>query len=362
MTPKRLELLDYTRFFSAIAVVLFHYTYNGIANGKVQSISHIPELIVFTQYGFFGVQLFFMISGYVIFYSALNRTPSQFTVSRALRIYPCYFLGVLLTSIVTYLWGGELLSITLHQILANLAFLHVPLSIPFIDGVYWTLVYEAFFYFVVLVLLLLGAQSHMYKIFLAWPYMMLLLHLLGFDNVPFFSGYFTYFAAGAIYAVSRMKHTSLVTVAILISAFLTVNTAVETVMSHPSKSLHLSPAVITVTILFFHCIFLLQNTKPVQNLRLPGSRLASSLTYPLYLIHAHCGYIALNWLADDSNKSWFYPLLVFACLLVSYCLYYLSDIKLFPAWKRFFETVLGKPIEKLESIISSDRASVRRNC
>ena len=55
---KRLALLDYGRFFAVIIVVLFHYTFNGIANGKISSISHIPSVIAFTKYGYLGVELF----------------------------------------------------------------------------------------------------------------------------------------------------------------------------------------------------------------------------------------------------------------------------------------------------------------
>ena len=49
---KRLELLDYTRFIAVIMVVLFHYTFNGIVNGKIGSISHSPWLIEITKYGY----------------------------------------------------------------------------------------------------------------------------------------------------------------------------------------------------------------------------------------------------------------------------------------------------------------------
>ena len=55
---KRLELLDFTRFIAVIMVVLFHYTFNGIVNGKIGSISHSPWLIEITKYGYLGVELF----------------------------------------------------------------------------------------------------------------------------------------------------------------------------------------------------------------------------------------------------------------------------------------------------------------
>ena len=91
----RLELLDYGRFLAAISVALFHYTFNGISNGKIASITLIPNLVEFTKYGYLGVHLFFMISGYVIFFSARKGAPSKFAVNRAVRLYPAYWFAVL---------------------------------------------------------------------------------------------------------------------------------------------------------------------------------------------------------------------------------------------------------------------------
>lgn len=95
---KRLQLLDYSRFIAAIMVVLYHYTFNGIENGKISTISHDESLVFFTKYGYLGVELFFMISGYVIFKSATGRTASEFAVGRATRLYPAYWFAVLFTS------------------------------------------------------------------------------------------------------------------------------------------------------------------------------------------------------------------------------------------------------------------------
>ena len=156
---KRLELLDYSRFFAAIIVVLYHYTFNGIANGKIASLEHIDSLIEFTKYGYVGVELFFMISGFVIFNSAKNRTPSQFAISRALRLYPSYWFAVFFTSIFALYWGGDLMSVYPIQIIANFTLLQNYLNIGHVDGVYWTLVYEIAFYALVFFLLILGLQN-----------------------------------------------------------------------------------------------------------------------------------------------------------------------------------------------------------
>ena len=152
---RRLELLDYGRFFAAIIVIFFHYTFNGIANGKIDSLTHVESLVDFTKYGYLGVELFFMISGFVIFHSAKNRTPAEFAVARAIRLYPSYWFAVIFTSIFAWFWGNDSMSVSLFQIMANFTLLQNYLGIENVDGVYWTLVYEIKFYILVFLILVI---------------------------------------------------------------------------------------------------------------------------------------------------------------------------------------------------------------
>lgn len=75
----RLIGLDLVRFFAAMSVVLYHYT---ARHGSTS----FETLSVFTKFGYLGVPLFFMISGYVISLSAANRTASEFLISRFIRL------------------------------------------------------------------------------------------------------------------------------------------------------------------------------------------------------------------------------------------------------------------------------------
>src|SRR5262245_23513156 len=147
---RRLELLDYGRFVAGFCVLLCHLLFNGIWNGKVDSLEHVPGLADAVKYGYLGVEFFFIISGYVIFFSARGKTAGDFLVSRAVRLYPAFWFAVLVTSLVAVPWGGEQMSVTLPQVLANLTMAPQLFGQTYVDGVYWTLVFEWSFYLAVL--------------------------------------------------------------------------------------------------------------------------------------------------------------------------------------------------------------------
>jgi peptidoglycan/LPS O-acetylase OafA/YrhL len=229
---KRLDILDYARFIAVLFVISFHYTFNGIANGKVTSITHIPFIIEYSKYGYLGVELFFLISGYVIFYSAKNRTASQFATARALRLYPSYWFAIIFTSTFAYFWGGNLMSVNLSEIFVNFTMFQSYLGYANVDGVYWTLVFEVQFYLAVFVLLFIGVQKYFDAIFIAWPILILLAFLLHL-HILFLGGYFSYFAAGALFAIMKEKKTLPVFLSTIVAYVLSVYFSI-THLKYPS--------------------------------------------------------------------------------------------------------------------------------
>ena len=219
----RLQLLDYGRFFAALIVVLFHYTFNGIVNGKISSIEHIDWIIEITKYGYIGVEFFFMISGYVVFFSAKNRSASQFIVSRAVRLYPAFWFAVLFTSITAFFWGKGEMSVTVMQVLSNLTLFAPSLGYSYVDGVYWTLQYEINFYILIFAMLFLGLQHRLELFFMLWPILMIIALILEKNWLPFMGGYYSYFAAGALFAIAKNKPSRLILILILITLCLCIN-------------------------------------------------------------------------------------------------------------------------------------------
>jgi peptidoglycan/LPS O-acetylase OafA/YrhL len=148
---RRLLELDALRGIAAIGVVLFHYL---VAFASIYE--HPNEILPsfrYFRYGSHGVELFFIISGFVIFMS-LERTKnsSDFIFGRFSRLYPTYWTAVILSFTVVTIARLPNLHIDLKDALVNLTMLQEFLNVRHIDGNYWTLEIELSFYIIMLFL------------------------------------------------------------------------------------------------------------------------------------------------------------------------------------------------------------------
>ncbi len=137
----RLSELDALRGFAALLVVAFHLT----------MFCDIREVTKTFKYGMTGVQLFFMLSGFVIFMSLNNiKTGKEFIIHRFARLYPIYWVCVALTFLLRI--GDSLQSheaITMQHVynfLTNLTMIQYYFKVPDMDAPYWSLIIELLFY------------------------------------------------------------------------------------------------------------------------------------------------------------------------------------------------------------------------
>ncbi len=153
----RLTSLDLLRFLAAAAVVLFHFGYRYWTAGNAP----IAALEPIARYGFLGVDVFFVLSGFVVLRSAEGRSPGKFVRGRILRLYPEFWLAVLLAAAVYHLAPGDFGGTPpLLRVLGNLTMIPTFIGVTEIDGVYWTLAVEVKFYFLLWALLLLRQMKH----------------------------------------------------------------------------------------------------------------------------------------------------------------------------------------------------------
>src|SRR4051812_36390188 len=145
--------LDLMRFVAAWLVVFYHF---GQFDWKYPSAHPPPNEVAFpflhrmTAIGSVGVEIFFLISGFVIAGSAVGQTPSHFAFRRAIRILPALWICSILSFIARASTGESISSLTtalLNSVLLS------PRG-PYIDGVVWTLVVEGVFYALIFLRLL----------------------------------------------------------------------------------------------------------------------------------------------------------------------------------------------------------------
>lgn len=145
---KRLAYLDALRGIAALLVVFTHL--------YLPVVGHVWVFDYLIDPGKLGVLWFFMISGVVIPYS-LKPGPDgaqRFLVSRFMRLYPAYWVSLLLFVVVLKLTGAPLPS--LAQIAANVTMVQAALGFDDVIGLYWTLFIELVFYGLCLALFISG--------------------------------------------------------------------------------------------------------------------------------------------------------------------------------------------------------------
>jgi peptidoglycan/LPS O-acetylase OafA/YrhL len=149
-------LLDPLRFAAALGVAVFHQMFwswawpsLGVAPGFEHYVAadlQFPSLAHVTWVGWVGVEIFFVISGFVIANSATKASPTEFLIGRALRLYPAVWVCATATLIVLLVFaGGDASEFILPYIQAMLL---IPkgLSGQWLDCIYWTLAAEMAFY------------------------------------------------------------------------------------------------------------------------------------------------------------------------------------------------------------------------
>ena len=151
----KLRSLELLRGFAALWVVLYHI--GGVYNPDSYNWQGpIPDFIAA---GHSGVDLFFVISGFVIAWTSFlkpnpSRSPVEFAIRRLFRVAPLYWMA---TVVWAFLFPD---GVTLERLLRSLAFLPTDFApVPFYGFptlyVGWSLNYEVYFYAVVFLLLVL---------------------------------------------------------------------------------------------------------------------------------------------------------------------------------------------------------------
>jgi peptidoglycan/LPS O-acetylase OafA/YrhL len=149
----KIPVVEYLRGLAALSVAWFHLT-NSHPWGVTRAAGHL---------GWLGVEVFFVISGFVLPLSIWSRFGTKYRLAdftgffarRIVRIEPPYLASVLLAAGLWILsaglpgFRGEQPELSVGQLLSHIAYLPSVLGYPSLQPIYWTLGYEFCFYIVI---------------------------------------------------------------------------------------------------------------------------------------------------------------------------------------------------------------------
>ncbi|MEM1039027.1 MAG: acyltransferase [Pseudomonadota bacterium] len=295
--------LDVLRFAAAFAVLLYHFMYRGAAGGEFLSTDFQigPDA---TRFAYFGLHLFFLVSGFVILWTAQNRDWFSFGIARLIRLWPGYAAAAVVTALATWLYATtvavEPFAVSWAMLVANLTFVAPAFGHPFMDGVYWTIVLELIFYFWVTVAIFTGLlPRHLIGFCIIWLGL-IATNELWLDNgtmrLALVTRYGAWFVVGMLAYDIRQKG---ITIPSFICLFFAITLSMDMALAeHIELAALYGYAFAPASIIAANGIILALFAIVVAwGDRLPATATITALgalTYPLYLVHQHVGYMIIN--------------------------------------------------------------------
>jgi peptidoglycan/LPS O-acetylase OafA/YrhL len=321
--PSRLPGLDLLRLLAVAAVVFYHYGFWGPAAHGVPQVA-LPSWAPSAQYGFLGVPVFFVISGFVIAYSAEGRTPTGFIIARFSRIYPTFLVCMSLTFAAIFTLGTPHFDVSVGQWFANLLIAAPALGEPYVDTSYWSLVIEVTFYAWVALLMAFGLlPRRIDAIILVWMAITFANELT--VDKPIFEKLFMaddsgFFAVGLlIYEHYRGRRDARLAAIFALAVGTAVFQAVhklERLGVHTHGTFD-SRVVAAICLISIALVFVLTRIKRVP---LPAAVVlgAGGITYPLYLLHMQLGYVLFMAIGPTEYAGLCTAAIIFGAVLLAW--------------------------------------------
>ncbi|MFB7054608.1 acyltransferase family protein [Streptomyces vinaceus] len=296
----RLRALDGLRLLAALMVAGYHYGGRGGEISEAWGASPrqlFPAAAPWLAYGCLGVQIFFVISGFVICLSAEGRSVRAFAASRAARLYPAYWVALVLVAVAAR-------AVSPSDFLVNLTMLQQPLGAGRVLGVCWTLWAELRFYvlFALCVVLPGGGRRRTLLFCAGWMLSAVLADAAdpggkGFLVQALMPQYAPFFIGGiGLYLAHRAPRDRLAWAVAGAGWLLGQHYAVAGLWHAPDPrffSYRSAVVIIAVVTAGFAAVALVALGR-LGRARWRWLTLAGALTYPFYLVHEHLGWVLIS--------------------------------------------------------------------
>ena len=331
---KRIIGLDLIRFLAALGIMAYHYLFIGV----LQSFYAEEVFLPLAFWGEFGVDIFFILSGFSILFSTESRkAPIEFLKGRIKRIYPAFIICSVITMLTGMIMPGTYKSDLLFRWVNSLTLCNDIWGVQPLSSIYWTLMVEMKFYILTAVILKLGIWTkHKYHILFIWISVSLL-NTLSFRwtwlEILFNTKYAGHFAVGIVLYLRHKgyQHTWMVPILgggiwCVYRNFIGYTQWIRGIYD----GLHYSDVDIFCAVIFIIAIVYLSSNIYGRNDFMNRVVLVlGAWSYTIYLIHADFGYfirtqyyyrliIWMPWLSRIVNEYVIMIIAAGASLLLSY--------------------------------------------
>ena len=299
--------LDILRFFAAFGVMNFHYFFT------------VTDKLSWYRYGNLGVQLFFIISGFVISQSIAHKNITDFAKGRLIRLFPLFWILCSLTYIFTLIMPNGL-PVSFAEYLISMTMLGDKLSSMLgygglVDPSYWSLAVELIFYCAIGLFVYFFSWKNIRYFLWGWLLLSAVSFLLHIDQnflmkmlLVRHASYFILGGAIALYIDSKYT-TKLKKIGDI--SLIVVSLIYSTCISYIALPPYFMPNMydadiiaIAHPILFFLVIISIYLSKKLSKLSIGAiCTIIGGITYPLYLIHQTLGNTLIRFFVEVYGYS-----------------------------------------------------------
>jgi peptidoglycan/LPS O-acetylase OafA/YrhL len=283
----RLKELDVLRGLAAVSVVMFHYT-----TKYREEFGHSFNKKYDWDYGHYGVQLFFIISGFVIFLTIQNvKSLGEFARKRVIRLYPAYWACLITTFLIVRIFGLPGREISTRDAVIGLTMFQGLFKLPGVDGAYWSLLPELLFYMFIGAIYYFKLLDKIRLIGVVWLGLMVVnvFYKLPVIYVLLNLSFGMFFFAGILFYRIRFGLADKYDHLLILCCLLT------SVLAEPTVNNFL------ILLVFFSLFYLFV----YQKLSFLSNRFLlfmGWLSYPLYLLHQNIGFVIMRELQQHNVK------------------------------------------------------------
>ena len=285
------------RGMAILFVLAAHFLTNSVVFDDYSTTMLGNTSLNFSFFGNTGVILFFYLSGYLI-YASIDRGKNIafFLYKRLLRIYPPYLFSIAIVLIMPFFFNFYPFY-GMRDIFANIFFIKDFLNAPYMNNVYWSLLVEVRFYFIIFVFFLLSRHFKFLKI----EYLLLLLLLVNYTKL-FFTGSGSWFVTWLLLFFIGILFYKYVTNKIKIGILIVCLVSV-----YVFRDLSSFLSAVACTIIFAFCFYFNCTNRVLI--------FFGNISYSLYLVHAPIGYSLFYFITKNFTEDFVALKIIFVTLI-----------------------------------------------